>query len=167
VQNRYWETTVADRKPPRLTGDERETLTVLLAYQRASVVRKVDGVDDDAARRTWVDSGTSLLWLVKHLAAAETLWVQRRFAGEDVVVPDDVVADGDTIASAVDHYRRTWRRTDEIVAVAPDLDAPCRGLGDEEPANLRWVLAHLLEETARHAGHADILRELTDGSTGR
>jgi hypothetical protein len=58
-------------------------------------------------------------------------------------------------------------RADAIVAAAPTLDAPCRRLDVDAPVNLRWVLMHLLEETARHAGHADVLRELLDGVTGR
>ena len=62
---------VGDRKPPRLEGTERQTLQALLQYQRESLARKVSGVDDDAARRSPVASGTSLLWLVKHMARAE------------------------------------------------------------------------------------------------
>ena len=60
-----------------------------------------------------------------------------------------------------------WARVDEVVDAAPDLDAFCADTGAESPVTLRWVLMHLLEETARHAGHADILRELIDGQTGR
>jgi len=64
-------------------------------------------------------------------------------------------------------YRRTWKTADAILDAVPSLDALCQDVGDEAPVNLRWVLAHLLEETARHAGHVDILRELIDGATGR
>ena len=60
-----------------------------------------------------------------------------------------------------------WAHADAIVAAAPSLDAPAVLTGGEEPVSLRWILMHLLEETARHAGHADILRELIDGETGR
>ena len=70
------------------------------------------------------------------------------------------------MAAAVDAYRATWVRVDAITAAAR-LDDWCRDVGDDPPVNLRWVLMHLLEETARHAGHADILRELIDGDTGR
>jgi hypothetical protein len=73
----------------------------------------------------------------------------------------------DTLAAAVAAYRTTWTRTDATVSSAASLDEPCRDVGDEAPVNLRWVLMHLLEETARHGGHADILRELIDGETGR
>jgi hypothetical protein len=157
---------MTDQKPPRLVGGERSTLCALLQYQRESIVRKVAGVDDDTARRSPVPTGTSLLWLLEHLARAETLWVCRRFAGLDVSLPDDTVGVQDTVAGAVEQYRDTWARVDAIVADA-SLDDLCRDVGDESPVDLRWVLAHLLEETARHAGHADILRELIDGRTGR
>ena len=158
---------MSDLKPPKLVDDERATLHALLQYQRESLVRKVARVSDDDARRELVGSGTTLLWLVKHLAQAELLWLAHRFAGEDVnVVPDPTVVDGDTLEAAIDFYRATWLRVDAI-ALAADLDDLCRSTGDDSPANLRWVLMHLLEETARHAGHADILRELIDGDTGR
>jgi hypothetical protein len=158
---------VPDRKPPKLVGNERETLHALLQYQRASLVRKVDGADEGAARRSLVDSGTTLLWLVKHMARAESLWVLHRFAGLDVTIADDTVTPEDTVTGAVDTYRATWARVDAVVQAAPSLDEPCHDTSDDGPANLRWVLMHLLEETARHAGHADILRELIDGQTGR
>jgi uncharacterized damage-inducible protein DinB len=158
---------MADHKAPKLEGDERQTVLALLQYQRESLVRKVTGVDEVAARTALVGSGTTLLWLVKHLATAESLWILRRFAGQDVDLPDEAVHPEDTVDGAVDAYRATWRRVDAIVSSAPSLDESCRDTGDVAPANLRWVLMHLLEETARHAGHADILRELIDGHTGR
>lgn len=158
---------MADRKPPRLLGgSERDTLTALLRHQRESFVRAVTGVGDDDARRSPVVSGTSLLWLTKHLARAETLWIEVRFAGRAVELTDDAVHEGDTLAAAIDAYVATWATVDATIAAA-DLDEVCRDTGDESPVDLRWVLAHLLEETARHAGHADILRELIDGETGR
>jgi uncharacterized damage-inducible protein DinB len=150
-----------------LEGDERETVLALLQYQRDSLVRKVAGVDDAAARRSLVGSGTTLFWLMKHMARAESMWIERRFAGRTVDLVDDTVDPDDTLAAAVAAYRTTWTRTDATVSSAASLDEPCRDVGDEAPVNLRWVLMHLLEETARHGGHADILRELIDGETGR
>ena len=147
-------------------ADERTTLVDLLQFQRESLVRKVAGVDEEAARRPLVPSGTTLLWLVKHLAGAEIIWVLRRFAGEDLPVPDPNPRPGDTVAGAVALYQETWRRVDEAIAAAA-LDDLALCPGAEGAVNLRWVLGHLLEETARHAGHADILRELIDGQTGR
>jgi uncharacterized damage-inducible protein DinB len=158
---------VPDQKPPRLVGGERATLHALTQYQRESLVKKVDGVSEEDARRTFVPSGTTLLWLMKHMARAEMLWIAHRFAGEDLTDADDTVQPGDTLVAAVEYYRATWHRVDAIAADAPSLDEPGRRLGDDSPVNLRWVLMHLLEETARHAGHADILRELIDGDTGR
>jgi Protein of unknown function (DUF664) len=160
---------VPDQKPPRLVGGERATLHALLQYQRDSLVRKASGVDEGDARQAVVPSGTTLLWLIKHMARAELLWIAHRFAGLDLTddEDDDTVLPGDTLAAAIDTYRATWSRTDAIAADGPSLDEPCRRLGDDTPVNLRWVLMHLLEETARHAGHADILRELIDGDTGR
>jgi len=162
-----YDTDVPDQKPPRLEGDEREALHALLQYQRTSLVRKVSGISEQAARQEYVGSGTSLLWLVKHMARAEAIWILRRFAGTDAEVPDDTLQPSDTLASAVATYEQMWRTVDGVVAGAVSLDESCRDVGDEAPVNLRWVLMHLLEETARHAGHADILRELIDGQTGR
>jgi hypothetical protein len=93
--------------------------------------------------------------------------VLHRFAGQEVAIPDQTVMPDDSLDAAVDAYRSTWARVDAVVAAAPSLDVMCRDTGAESPVNLRWVLMHLLEETARHAGHADVLRELIDGQTGR
>jgi uncharacterized damage-inducible protein DinB len=157
---------VADRKPPRIDGDDRRVLGALLQFQRDSLASKIDGVDEWDARRALVSSGTSLLWLARHMARAESLWLEVRFAGTEPTVPDDTVGPDDTVAGALDAYRAVWPRSDAIVADA-DLDERCRAPGAGDPPTLRWVLAHLLQETARHAGHADILREQIDGTTGR
>jgi hypothetical protein len=158
---------VADRKPPRLAADEAETLLTLLRFQRESLIRKVADLDEGDARRALVPTGISLAWLVKHLTRAEVTWVLRRFAALGVDLPDDEVRAADTVAALVDAYRSTSSLVDQVIVSAASLDEVCHGLEDDEPGNLRWVLAHLLEETARHAGHADIIRELIDGQTGR
>jgi hypothetical protein len=158
---------VADLKPPRaLAAGERRTLRLLTQFHRESVVRKLDGLTEDDARRALVPSGTSLLWIVKHLTRAELLWVCRRFAGRAVALPDDALEPADTIDTVVRAYRAAWDTVD-ATADAVALDDHCQDVGTEAMVDLRWVLAHLLEETARHAGHADILRELLDGTTGR
>jgi hypothetical protein len=157
---------VPDLKPPRAIDDERTTLTGLLQYKRDSVVRKVEGVREEDARRALVPSGTTLLWLVQHLSFAETIWIVHRFGGKDFTVPANAAIPSDSLAAAIANYRATWAHADAIVA-AHDLDDVCHDTGDNSPTNLRWVLMHMLEETARHAGHADILRELIDGHTGR
>ncbi|MBV9291050.1 MAG: DUF664 domain-containing protein [Frankiales bacterium] len=156
---------MADRKPPRLCADERETLLELLQFQRESMLRKVEGLSDTDAERRLVESDTTLLWLVQHLAHAERLWVLVRFAGQEPSVVEPPDGDG-SLAAAAEHYRQTWTDVGDVIARASldDVGADDQGL---EPVNLRWVLAHLLEETARHAGHADILREQIDGQIGR
>ena len=156
---------MSDRKPPRDIGDDRTTLTSLLRYQRESVVHKLDGLPDHDARRSPVPTGTSLLWLVKHLTRAEGLWVLQRFAGQPLEI-DDTITDGDSVASVEAGYRAMWGRVDAVVATA-SMDDRCAASDTAEVPDLRWVLAHLLQETARHAGHADIIRELLDGATGR
>jgi hypothetical protein len=157
-----------DHKPPRAFGDDRTTLVALLQYQRDSVARKVADLDDDQARSSPVPSGTSLLWLVRHLGRAEAIWVLHRFAGLDVEpdLLDDELQPDDALAGLLARYRRVWSLVDAVIA-ANDLDAVCVREDQEANPDLRWVLAHLVEETARHAGHADILRELLDGEVGR
>jgi hypothetical protein len=158
---------MADQKPPRVAGNELETVLALLQYQRESLARKLSGVGDEAARAGFVDSDTSLLWLAKHITRAETVWFLIRFAGLDVPLPDDTVMPDDSLEDAVATYRALWPRVDRIVASASLEDLCARPEPALAPVNLRWVLMHLLEETARHAGHADIIRELIDGGTGR
>ena len=158
---------MADQKPPRLSGSESETLRALLQYQRESLVRKVSGLDEPSARLSPVATGTTLLWLVKHMARAEVVWVLTRFAGEDVEEPTDAVLPSDRVEAAVAAYRETWSRVDAVAFSGVGLDQTCRAQDASPDVNLRWVLTHLLEETARHAGHADILREMIDGETGR
>ena len=126
-------------------------------------MRKLQGVDDDAARTSIVGSGTTLLWLATHMAQAEQTWIVRRFAG--AAVPDQLHTQPASLTDAIAIYEQTTALVDEIVAATPSLDELCDD--NEPPVNLRWILAHLLEETARHAGHVDILRELIDGTTGR
>jgi hypothetical protein len=158
---------VADHKPPRPIADERTTLLALLEYQRESLIDKVQGLDAGAATAVSVPSGTTLLWLIQHLASAETRWMVYRYLGEEPRGDDAGAAPTGTVDHAVAEYRRAAQRTDAIVIGADSLDRLCVTTGSESPVSLRWVVAHLLEETARHAGHADILRELTDGRTGR
>jgi hypothetical protein len=152
---------MTDQKPPRTGADERATSHALLRYCRDSFVRKLDGVGEEDARRRLLPSATTLLWLTQHLSYAEDIWVTQRFAGEA-----SRHAEADSLAGAIEVYRATCARTDAIVAAAP-LDAMCGNIDVEPNVNLRWVVVHLIEETARHAGHADIIRELLDGTTGR
>jgi hypothetical protein len=156
-----------DRKPPRVAGSELETVLALLQYQRESLVRKLTGVTDEAARTRFTDSDTSLLWLAKHMTRAETLWFLIRFAGLDLPMPDDTVLPDDSLEAAVAAYRALWPRVDRIVAGASLTDRCARPEPGLDPVNLRWVLMHLLEDTARLACHADFILVLIDGDTGR
>ncbi len=90
-----------------------------------------------------------------------------RFAGEDFVIPGDEPEPGDTLAAVTGFYRQVWPQVDAVAFTGARLDELCRRPDANPPVSLRWVLMHLLEETARHAGHADILAELIDGRTGR
>ena len=159
---------MADRRTPFTNGDERETLVAFLDYLRESVLGKVAGLDDAALRRSLVPSGTSLLGLVKHLTMVEIVWFPFAFAGSDVRVPSDELESADTTSSVIHSYRTVITASNEIVAGATDLEQHCvRRASAPELMSLRWVLVHMLEETGRHAGHADILREQLDGQIGR
>lgn len=157
---------MADRKPPRASGDERAVLLTMLRFQRESFASKLDGLDDDAARSSPVPSGTSLLWLAKHVTFAEHIWLQHRVAGEPLARSNDLEPD-DTVESVVGALRAAWPALDAIIE-GGDLDALIPDpSGGADPVDLRYVVHHLVTEVARHAGHADILRELLDGQTGR
>jgi hypothetical protein len=156
-----------DVAPPRSDGDEREVLLVALAYLRTSLLRKVEGLSEDDARRALVPSGTTLLWLVKHTAAAEDIWLLQRFAGGEPGRLDHDLTDTDTVASVCERYRSSWPELDAVV-LGSDLDTTVPDpKGGDVRLSLRWIVVHLIEEVARHAGHADILRELIDGDAGR
>jgi Protein of unknown function (DUF664) len=154
-----------DHRSPRMAGDERATLRTLLQYQRDSFVRKVTRASDTDASSSPVSSGTSLLWLTNQMADAEHTWIMSRFAQR----PDNpmLARHATTIGEAVDRYREVCKEVDAVVTNTADLDHVCPSFDLDPPVNLRWILGPLLEETARHAGHADILREILDGTTGR
>ncbi len=152
-----------DIPPPRGNWSEREVLVTLWQYHRESFVRTVDGVSDDDARRAFVPSGTTLLWLAQHLAFAEQVWLCRRYSAQPFLEAVEYV--DEPLADAVARLRRVWSAVDEMVARS-DLESTFVH-EDGTTMNLRWVVAHLLEEVARHAGHADIIRELIDGAAGR
>ncbi len=151
---------------------EREALHTSLQRHRELMLWKLEGLDDAALRRPMVPSGTTLLGLVKHLAAVEYLWFCVTFGRETEPLPFDDddenadlrVEDGETTADIVAFYRRAWTAADEVIAEV-DLDSTATAWFGEA-VSLRWVLVHMVEETARHTGHADIVRELIDGATG-
>jgi hypothetical protein len=157
------------------TSNERDALAGFLDRQRDALVRKVQGVSDVDARRTPTASSLSLLGLVKHSAVWEARWFQGVVAGrplpdgwpeQESPIPDEdfLLDDGDTVEQWVARYEEAAETSRQIVA-AMDLDQSCART-DVIDCNLRFVLLHLIEETARHAGHADLIRETLDGSRG-
>lgn len=139
-----------------------ETLRGFLDYLRTSLAAKVHDAPEPQVRTALVPSGTNLLGLLNHVT-----WVERWILLGDKVTdwPATFHADpGDTVADIVDRYRATVRRANAALDRCTDLAAPLPG---RDWPSVRWALTHLIEETGRHAGHADILRELIDGATGR
>lgn len=155
-----------DTPPPRTGTGEAATLRGFLDYLRTSIAAKVDGAPEPAVRTAGVPSGTTLLGLITHLTAVE----RATFLGEEVTdwpatfrVPPD-----QSMAEVLARYRETTDRADAVLDGCADLGAPLPRPRRGRPApSVRWALTHLIEETGRHAGHADILRELIDGATGR
>ncbi len=156
-----------DRKSPYTLADEKHTLKDFIDYLRESIIIKASGLSDEDARRKLVPSDTTLLWLVQHMVVVEMSWFQYVFAGLDVDLPKDGSEVGDTVESAVTSYRDVIARSNEIIDACNDLDQRAARAGRApEPVSMRWILVHMVEEMARHAGHADIVRELIDGAVG-
>ncbi|GAB1514443.1 DinB family protein [Actinophytocola sp. KF-1] len=159
-------------EPPRAAG-EREQLTGFLDFLREAVVLKATGLTDEQARKRLVPSElTTVAGLVAHLTYVEQYWFgvvldgrpdpwRARFEQD----PDAEFRAGMTtpLTELVENYVQECARSRAVVA-ARDLESTVERGG--APVNLRWVLIHMIEETGRHAGHLDLLRELLDGSTG-
>jgi uncharacterized damage-inducible protein DinB len=162
------------RTDPPWTGDERTMLLAWLDFHRETMVSKLDGLDEQQARWTPTETSNSLLSLVRHLMYVEEWWYHECFLGLPELLPweqtpdsddDFIVGDDETISEIVGWYRRQWTRSNEIARAAPSLDEGCaHPEGEARGVTLRWILVHMVEETARHAGHADITRELLDGT---
>jgi len=154
---------------PRVDTGELDTAMAFLAFARHCVLKKAEGLSDELLRRSVVDSGTSILGLIQHLAEVEHYWFIHHLTGapelEDgygMDVPAERAA-GDVL----DGYRAAIDASDKAILAAGDPSARVAEPVDGEHLTLRWVLAHMTSETARHAGHADIIREQLDGTTGR
>ncbi len=147
--------------------DERELLLSWLTFLRGAVLRNIEGLGDDDA--CWTPDGKliSVLGIVNHLTHVEWRWIDGAMLGGAVSKDDAEYRPGAelTVAAAVDAYRARARATDATVRAMPSLAEPTRD-GKGVRFDLRWVLLHLINETARHAGHADATRELLDGTTG-
>jgi Protein of unknown function (DUF664) len=153
-------------------GSERQLLQGQLDSLRQTLIRKADGLDRVVASRRLVPSQTTLLGIMKHSTDTEEWWFRVTMNGENILLtyhtPEDEYVDWrieprDTVESVVAAYRAACTHADQ--AIAPySLDDITRGRGYEQ--TLRWVYLHMIEELARHCGHADILRESTDGAAG-
>jgi uncharacterized damage-inducible protein DinB len=159
------------------SGGEKESLQASLQRHRDVIVWKLEGLDDEQLRRPMVDSGTNLLGLVKHLAAVEYGWFCQTFGRpveakcseiesllDDEPNADLQVAPAESTQHIVAFYARACAAADDSINEA---DLVAMGTSwDGNQVSMRWVLIHMIEETARHAGHMDIMRELIDGATG-
>lgn len=160
-----------DRPEPPLAAPPVAMLSAFLDYQRATLLRKVDGLSDEELRRAMVPSGVCLLGIVKHSAYVERWWFRSVFAGEDVpkgwseADPDADwrIEPADSTAAILALYRDETAHSREIVAGAAWGDVAKLPGRDH---TLGWILTHMVEEVARHNGHADIMREQIDGVTG-
>jgi hypothetical protein len=160
--------TETQREPvPRVDTSEKDTALAFLSFARHCLVKKLDGLDEEQARRVLVPSGTSLLGLVAHVIDGERYWFGHHVAGDQRWAGVDFEMDTSApMAEVLAGFDAAVRDSDAILA-GVDLDTPVRVPVDGQPLSVRWVLAHTTSEIARHAGHADILRELIDGVTGR
>jgi Protein of unknown function (DUF664) len=146
---------------------EVEQLRAVLDGLRAGVLRKLAGLSGEDARRSTVGSGTNLAGLVQHLTFVESMWFEeivgggRPARGDRSMLVDPSVS----LRTLRAEYRAACAASNEIIAAVGDADAPVTRNG--KTRDLRWVLLTVIEETARHAGHADIIREQIDGQTGR
>jgi uncharacterized damage-inducible protein DinB len=152
-------------------GDERTTLLGFLQRERDLVAWKLADASDESLRSVSTPTGITLHGVVRHLEHVERSWFRETFAGEDGLSYDWTDEDPDGEWHVPDHvamadllaaYRAEQALCDAVIAAAPSLDS----LSAERGVSLRWIITHLIEETARHLGHIDLLREQADGATG-
>jgi uncharacterized damage-inducible protein DinB len=159
------------RTEPPHEADERATLSGFLQYQRETLAWKCSDLTVEQLREKGVPpSGLSLLGLIRHVAEVERSWLGNVFMGDpdEPFWDDGPDADFEVEGADAEEALRAWRgacaRSREIVEGAASLDAVGHHKG--MPFSLRWILTHMIEEYARHNGHADLLRERIDGATG-
>ena len=176
-----WQPRGVDFTSPQAAGpiaEERELLLRFLHRQRELVVESAADLTEEQAR--WTPDGKLLpiIGVVNHLAHVEWRWIDGRYLGSEFPAREEEYRVGDsvTLAGAIGAYAARAERTANVVRAAASLEEPCLGcegsgppahvlLGLDQPLDLRWAVRHLIEETARHAGHADSTRELLDGRT--
>jgi uncharacterized damage-inducible protein DinB len=149
--------------------DEMPMARAWLQHLRDSAAFKLEGLDAEQVRWRPSPTSNSLGVIVVHLGYAERLWIRTVFAGEPMEMAWRThmfeLPDGWGYDEIVAFYRDETARVDAVLDQATSFDL--RSRGDLRPTTLRWAVLHLIEETARHAGHMDITRELLDGKTGR
>lgn len=162
------------RIDPPLNGDEKATLLGFLQFLRASIVHKCNGLTEEQLRSTPTVSSMSLLGMLKHLTIVERYWFQGVFLDAEVDLPwseEDPDADwrtgeADTASEVVAAYARECEISDRIITENSLDKMAAWASAEDQRRSLRWIVVHMIEETGRHAGHADILRESIDGQTG-
>ncbi len=163
-----------ERGPKLRLANEADTLWAMLDYYRATLVSKCAELsDEDLRRRAIPPSNLTLIGLLRHMADVEVYWFGHVVAGEDVTFtydPNVTNADFDDVETSAGEevaavFLGSVSRAKEWVA-GHDLDTVCARERDGESLNLRYVVVHLIEEYARHCGHADLLREVIDGEVG-
>jgi hypothetical protein len=160
--------------PLGVRRDERATLEGTLDWYRAIVQRKVEGLSLEQSKEVMTPTGLSLLGVIKHLGWVERGWFREVFAGEDVPSIDSendnsaefAIGPDETIESVLGFYRDEVAHSRRIASGSSLDTLSASRTRYREHVSLRWILVHMLEETARHAGHMDLLREKTDGRTG-
>jgi hypothetical protein len=159
-------------EPPPSALDEREVLLGFIRWQRDQVVATAEGLSEDELRWTPDDRLLPIIGIINHLLHMEWRWIEGRYLGIEFPPREEEFVLGPEVTGAevIRAYAEQARRTEDIVRAASNLDVHCLGdeagrdqlhdlLGFDQPVELRWVLLHLLEETAHHAGHADSTRE--------
>lgn len=149
---------------PRDDADERELYLIWLDFLRGAVLRNISGLSEEDAHRRPDGKLLPLAGIVNHLVGVERRWIEGGMLGGPIVRKEEEFFPGMelTVDEVTRAYRERGERTRAVVRDFP-LDAPN---GRREGTTLRWTLLHLINETARHAGHADAVRELIDGATG-
>jgi Protein of unknown function (DUF664) len=146
--------------------EEVEELCAALDGLRASFLKKLAGLTEEEARRSTVDSGTNLAGLLQHLTFVESKWFEENVAGRTATGTRSMHVDASVSLQGLRAaYRAACERSNEIVAAIGNADVPIKRAA--KARNLRGAILAVIEETARHAGHADIIREQIDGQTGR
>ena len=172
----HWRAPDVERAEPDLTAPERTALEQWLDYHRATLLTKCAGLDAEQLKRRPVPpSALSLLGLVRHLTEVERWWFRMHGNGEDLDFPYDPdqtgadfqkTADADAEADLAAYVREVEAARAAIGDKQLDLVVPSRADHPERVRDIRWIYLHMIEEYARHNGHADLLREAIDGATG-